>query len=422
MSAPRPAGNRSCCAEVTWKFAIFWGVICITCLKSSLVESLETYVYSLTKSNNEQKVDSRPTSRLVVFCYEGEEYKAVKLWTTATLRLVISEEDYELFKGANTSAVQEQYHNAMKSWFNLLPWKKEEVTMDTFRLSCLGVATKTSYSVKLKIRAIDPWLITYLFLGLILFFNARRLSKNIVFYYGTGMTVGLLASCLIIVFIVSRFVPRKTGYVVLVGGWSFSLFLLNAMWSNVQNILETYSHYVLGYFAVAGLLTLAVLYWRGPVTDPRSLNLIKWTLQLCALGLVYGSTRQIQEVAISTIIVILTIHCFPRKILHYILSVWRRRFPPKVHLLSEEEYQRQADEYTRQQLESLRQYCLSPKCDAWRTISRINSPSRFASFVEGDSHITDTELLDYDSDPAPHYGVDLDDSDESEMSFRLNSP
>jgi len=32
--------------------------------------------------------------------------------------------------------------------------------------------------------------------------------RNVVFYYGTGVTFGLLASLLVVVFVVSRFIPK----------------------------------------------------------------------------------------------------------------------------------------------------------------------------------------------------------------------
>jgi len=52
----------------------------------------------------------------------------------------------------------------------------------------------------------------------------------------------------------------------------------------------------------------------------------------------------------------------------------RRRFPPKVRLLTEEEYQTQGIEETRKALDELRRYCRSPDCNAWKTISRLSSP------------------------------------------------
>ena len=46
---------------------------------------------------------------------------------------------------------------------------------------------------------------------------------------------------------------------------------------------------------------------------------------------------------------------------------------------------------------------------------------RFASFIEGVSHVSDEELLEYDSDPNPEIRRDLFTDDEDEIDFRLNS-
>lgn len=62
---------------------------------------------------------------------------------------------------------------------------------------------------------------------------------------------------------------------------------------------------------------------------------------------------------------------------HLILtSCRRRRFPPKVKRLTEEEYIQQGNFETRKALEELRTFCHSPQCDAWKTISRLQSPQR----------------------------------------------
>lgn len=52
----------------------------------------------------------------------------------------------------------------------------------------------------------------------------------------------------------------------------------------------------------------------------------------------------------------------------------------------------QAEVETRKALEELREFCNSPDCSAWKTISRIQSPKRFADFVEGSFHLTPNEV------------------------------
>ena len=52
-------------------------------------------------------------------------------------------------------------------------------------------------------------------------------------------------------------------------------------------------------------------------------------------------------------------------------------FPPKVRLLTEEEYITQGNEETKQALEDLREYCRSPQCKSWSIIAKLKSPQRY---------------------------------------------
>ncbi|NWT76449.1 NEMP1 protein, partial [Prunella himalayana] len=64
--------------------------------------------------------------------------------------------------------------------------------------------------------------------------------------------------------------------------------------------------------------------------------------------------------------------------------------PPR--LLTEEEFQLQGEVETRKALAELRSFCQSPEFSAWTTVSRIQSPKRFADFVGGASHVTPNEV------------------------------
>ncbi|NXY10990.1 NEMP1 protein, partial [Pteruthius melanotis] len=64
--------------------------------------------------------------------------------------------------------------------------------------------------------------------------------------------------------------------------------------------------------------------------------------------------------------------------------------PPR--LLTEEEYRLQGEVETRKALAELRSFCQSPDFSAWSTVSRIQSPKRFADFVGGASHVTPSEV------------------------------
>lgn len=365
----------------------------------------------------------KPTSQktqtiLDIYCHEKEQKQRIsRIWRSITLRLHINDSQYVLYRGPNASAVWRQWEEASQSWLNLMPWKTNTVSLALFNDTCIGVDTRAKYRIQLVIKPVDPQILACFIAGIVLFFTAERLSRNVMFYYGTGVSVGLLASLLIVVFVLSRFIPKRYGaYVVLIGGWSVALWALQYAWENIYSIVESYSYYVLGYFATAGLVSFGVCYYKGPVTDPRSLSLIKWTLQLCALALVYFGT-QLTVVSVATIILIVTISNFPSNCFQSLHIYWRRRFPPKLRHLTEDEYIMQGCAETRRALSELKEYCHSPECDTWRTVSRLKSPHRFAEWVEGSSpHVSDDEIRKHERNAQPPLPQDFTD-DESDDDF-----
>ncbi|KAM4702478.1 nuclear envelope integral membrane protein 1 [Discoglossus pictus] len=253
----------------------------------------------------------------------------------------------------------------------------------------------TTYSVILT-RGFDPKLFLVFLIGLLLFFYGDTLSKSQLFYYSTGMSVGMVASMLILVFILSKLMPKKSPfYLLLFGGWSFSLYVIQLVFKNFQGICSDYWQYVLGYLGLVGFVSFAVCYKYGPLENERSINLLNWTLQLIGLLLMYVGV-QIRQMAITMIVIAFCTKQieYPVRWIHSLCrTVMNRRVKPvPPRLLSEEEYRKQGEMETRKALEELREYCSSPEFAAWRAVSRIQSPKRFADFVEGSSHLTPNEV------------------------------
>ncbi|KAL1483465.1 hypothetical protein MTO96_033174, partial [Rhipicephalus appendiculatus] len=99
-----------------------------------------------------------------------------------------------------------------------------------------------------------------------------------------------------------------------------------------------------------------------------------------------------------------------------------RVFRPKVKLLTEEEYILQGDVETRKALNSLREFCGSPNCKTWQVVTRLKDPVRFAKFVQGQSHLADEEVLQYELDSSDRPPSDEDyqlteESDNEQPSF-----
>ena len=112
----------------------------------------------------------------------------------------------------------------------------------------------------------------------------------------------------------SFLILQKGAYAFFLGGWAVVSWAIMQVWGNLRELLQTHLQYVVIYVGVVGLISFAVCYYKGPVRDPRSLNLIKWTIQLVAAAAVFLS-MQVEEVAAAVILVMLSIHNFPRGVL-----------------------------------------------------------------------------------------------------------
>uniref|UniRef100_A0A8D0HE38 Nuclear envelope integral membrane protein 1 n=1 Tax=Sphenodon punctatus TaxID=8508 RepID=A0A8D0HE38_SPHPU len=262
--------------------------------------------------------------------------------------------------------------------------------------------------------------------------SAFSLCRSSLFFYSAGISIGMLSSLLILIYLMSRMVPKKSPiYFMLVGGWSFSLYLIQLVFRNLQEICKLYWEYLLGYMVVVGLFSFAVCYKYGPLENERSINLLSWALQLLGLLLLYSGI-QIRQIALALMTIAIC-----TKNLEYpvqwayttyskVRQVTAKPLPPR--LLTEEEYRLQGEVETRQGLEELREYCSSPEFPAWRAVSRIQSPRRFAEFVEGASHLTPNEVSVHEQE----YGLggsfledqlfEEDGEEEDDHSFAGGSP
>ncbi|KAK1898739.1 Nuclear envelope integral membrane protein 1 [Dissostichus eleginoides] len=93
------------------------------------------------------------------------------------------------------------------------------------------------------------------------------------------MSTGMIASLIIVFFILARFLPKKSPfYVLIVGGWSFSLYAIQLVGRNLQTILREHWNVALGYVTVVGFVTFAVCYRYGHLVDEKSMNILSWTL------------------------------------------------------------------------------------------------------------------------------------------------
>ncbi|XP_052804874.1 nuclear envelope integral membrane protein 1-like isoform X4 [Mya arenaria] len=340
---------------------------------------------------------------------------------------------YDLSAADVESKSQQPGYSILMGWFSSVRalQQNEDMAFSAFNTSCFKIDSNIDFTAKLFIKTIELWFIAYLVVGVTIFFSAKAWSHNTMLHYGSGVSIGVLASLLILVFILSKILPGRLKnliYFMFFLSASASVYFINQFANYMSNpitgTLAENWQYIVGYILLSGLISFALVYRYGPVENERTMSLIQWFLQGVGLALVYNST-QLTEVSCALVIILLAVYNFPTVVFtnQRTKNIWFRIFPPKVKLLTEDEYVRQGNEATQAELAKLRDYCRSPDCQAWKVISRLKNPHRFAEFVEGNSwHVNDEELLEYDSGPDPTPPHLADDSDIEEMDFQLSSP
>ncbi|XP_078390888.1 nuclear envelope integral membrane protein 1 isoform X2 [Cetorhinus maximus] len=337
------------------------------------------------------------------FCFKNALLPGWRdVWTRIRIRVNSSEK----FKVKQVDDEKELEVPGVWSWIvesaaSMLKEKVNEtyINVDLFsNKTCFQVepsSTKAWYDILLT-RRFDPQLILIFTFGLLLFFNAETLSRSQLFFYTTGMSFGVLASLIILIFVLARLLPKKSSlYLLVAGGWSVSLYLIQVTLRNLQFLLREYWQYVIGYVTISAFVSFAVCYKYGPLEEDRSVNLLNWALQLLGLLLMYFGI-QVRQVALALIVVAFCVKNLElpfRWTYAAYKQVFRIRGKPKPQkLLTEDEYQRQGEVETHKALVELQQYCSSPEFNAWKMVSRLSTPKRFADFVEGENHLNPNEI------------------------------
>lgn len=89
----------------------------------------------------------------------------------------------------------------------------------------------------------------------------------------------------------------------------------------------------------------------------------------------YRKEMQLNSLEVNTMYFIVSI-----LIIAAIIKINRTKISntiPKRRLLTMEEYNKEAQDFTAKQLEDLKEYCTSPGCNAWKLIRRLNRPDRY---------------------------------------------
>ncbi|EDO48896.1 predicted protein [Nematostella vectensis] len=417
-------------AEILKKCEI---LLCFSCLSSLLLLNscsataqkcnvLE--VSQLTRSA--QPVDFPVREKFAPVCFLGfEQVSLYHIWSSVSITLREEEiEGSQIHYSDSCEALYEAKDPAlarrMLSWFaDLDALTTQQINLSPFGNSCFALhfpERQLLLHLKVQLKPIH-WHYPLVFIvGLILFWEADSLSRSVTFYYGSGIVLGVVVSLLLAVFLLHRLIPSKSGaYMLLAGGWSISLFVLQWTWNNLVDLVLDRNVFVITYFTIAGLVSFGLCYYNGPVSNQRGLDLIRWTIQFIAVYLMYKGIQPESLSLAVLIIALLTFFLRNVNLMQKAINIlpkdcvpWRVRymlFPPDLRLLSEHEFELQGEMETRRALQELREYCNSPDCQAWKVLSRVHDPRRLAKFVTDGDHISDDEYRAYE-DGAYTYPVE----------------
>lgn len=148
--------------------------------------------------------------RMNTYCYKGAEKDFRLLLQTITLNINIESDDFKFFKGS-TAAEVEAAHQAQKSIFsfNFLSSSKKRITqLNTFNSTCIGILTAEEYQIFLNLIRLDLVKLALLAVGIFIFFFAENLSRNSLFFYLSGVSVGNVASFLVLIWFISKLFPK----------------------------------------------------------------------------------------------------------------------------------------------------------------------------------------------------------------------
>jgi len=368
-------------------------------------------VYLFRAKGDYVELGGRDYDYLNVFCYRAVPTAVTLFFSTASMKMDLPSDDYEVYIGPNVTAVARLAKEMESAWlYSRLPWRSKEFKISPFEDSCIGVQTSQAYSIAFHWKHVNFLLVGVAGAGLLLYYMAPTLCRNTFFHYTTGITVGLLASILLVTYLLQRrFKQSLFSWVGL--AYSLSVYLITRTWYNIKEYLtEQYFHLVVGYVLLAGLVSFAIIYRMGPPANPRTLNLIQWSMQAIGLLMVVLSSYH-QPASVLVVLSILTWSAVPASLKSGVNTQIRKRFfKPQVKLLSEEEYNTQAHAETRRALEELKAFCRSPESKPWQTVTRLRNPNRFAEFMEGSPHLTESEVMEYS-----HWEYNTDDDEDDDI-------
>ncbi|XP_043104727.1 nuclear envelope integral membrane protein 2 [Puntigrus tetrazona] len=273
--------------------------------------------------------------------------------------------------------------------------------------------SNTEYTLHVSNKRLNRMCFLLFVCGLVLFFGAGNICRSSLFFYTTGVTLGVISTFVFLALVIRNFVPTRGLFLVLLGaGSGLSYMGIQRVLNEWDDIVTEHWMELLVYVLISGLFSFAVCYKHGPITNKRTLNFMTWCMQVVGVVLVYyGITFppacyilimfllfwKILPLAWSLLYLVLSLLMWICSLFYSFPGLFWRKKRTKVKLLTEEEYREQGEKHTRASLDELREHCNRPGFPAWETVLRLRSPHRYAEFLRGGSHITQEELQNHEN-------------------------
>ncbi|XP_036601452.1 nuclear envelope integral membrane protein 2 [Trichosurus vulpecula] len=354
-----------------------------------------------------KEMDIIKSSQSVCYCYNRHAQMEWKyIWSTILVKITSSDMLSIVFPMEERDC---QYPETILTFIKCTIhtfWKPKESNDITINVNpyeksvCFYVkSTKKTFAYTLRVNRniVDTKLFLIFVTGIVLFFKAKTLSRSTVFYYSAGTVLGILMTLVFFLLFMRRYIPKYSTFgALMVGCWFASFYFVCQLMEEIKWLWYENKTYILGYILTTGSISFGACYRHGPLVNEGSINLLMWTLRLLSLVMIYFGVTTAQ-VAYAVIVLLISsqglqypfraFSCVGRKIKEYYESK-----KLVIKHITEEEYREQAEIETTKALQRLREFCQSTDFPSWLTVSRLQSPKKFAEFVLGASHLSPEEI------------------------------
>ncbi|CDW58612.1 DUF2215 domain containing protein [Trichuris trichiura] len=320
-----------------------------------------------------------------IWFYQKQAKSILYAWKSVSVNVDfgdVSDAKYTMMFGDNLTKLREELKNKNSwLWFLRSPDLFKRTTLDPFTNSYIAIHSSANYYISLHINEFDLFMFGSTIFGLALYFMANKLSQITATYYACGAVSAVLGSVVVLFIIIGRMMPRRPLSVAFYWcGWGVFFFL----WSYIKSIIFAYRKWIVYYVVFVSLAAFSWIYRWGTPIHFRTKQIFEYAMRIVGAILVYLNC-QIRELSISVLVGIVVAEFTP---IDGFLNWWDRLYPPRVKLLTKEEFEMQGKLQTSKALEELRSFCNSPEFSRWSVLSRLSDPHQFAMFMDGADHLS----------------------------------